>query len=75
MDMNRPGDKERCLELMARVCQLGRLLPGEDELLANPLSRADAELVLAEMAEARAEILEIVSRNAVTPCPPREWRN
>jgi hypothetical protein len=50
--------------LMERFCQLGRLLPHEDDLedVGNdPHVRAELELVLQEMARVKAQIDEFLA--------------
>jgi hypothetical protein len=44
------------LALMKRFNQLGLLLPRDDDALEDPLVRAEAELILKEMALVRAQI-------------------
>jgi hypothetical protein len=58
MTPRRPGPPPEFLRLMEKFCQLGRLLPRRDGINAaieDTQSRADLELVLAEMAVVKAE--------------------
>lgn len=57
---------EQFLELMQRYAELGRLLPTEQEIFDDPAKRADAEMILAEMAALQRRM---ASRVAVVP----EW--
>jgi hypothetical protein len=43
-------------EMMQRYCQLGRLLPHDEAALADPPARAEAKLILEEMAQVKKRI-------------------
>ena len=42
--------------LMERYCQLGRLLPSQDDIFEDIRVRAEAQIVLREMAQVKARI-------------------
>ncbi len=60
--MNEMKLKVRYFELMERYCQLGRLLPSEDEIQEDRMKSAEAKVVLAEMSKTKAAMDAIAKR-------------
>jgi hypothetical protein len=60
--------------LFERYCQLGRQLPDDIETLADPHTRAEAQIILAEMAKTKRRIDNFLAaaRSSAAPARPQE---
>jgi len=68
MGMTKEEKRERLMAAFARFCQLGRLLPSQEDLRAaledgDKQKIAEAKIILAEQAKVQAEIDAILAED------------